>query len=263
MLQLLATLALVNLQIILGNLALARLDTMVALVVFFALGLALLLAAWMLQRLSARSVPELSARLPSLALAGIFWGMVTGFLIGFFCVPEYLNLQTGGSTRDVPVAEAPRYDGLGHRHYAGGALRPELEAEFEIHYRNSDGEDRPNFYRVVPIVGPDWQPSQPVPLWAGTTSERFSFNGWVEERRAIEGVLLHKGVYYRKAIARAGERHGLTEALGAPILRLDARPYEELIARARNRTLLLLLGASALWALFFLRVRGLRDPDAR
>ncbi len=261
--QLVATLAFVNLQIILGNLALARLDTVIALIVFFAIGLSLIVIAWLLQRLTARDLPDLRTGFLGLSAAAVFWGVVTGFLLGYFCVPEYLNLQTGGSTREIPVAEAPRYGGIGHRHFHDARVRPELAGEFVIHYRQKDGSDSSKRYRVAPVVDAGWTPAQPVQLWAGTTSESFSFSTWAEDQRATQGVLLHKGVYYRKAVVDARERHGVKEALGAPVLRLDPRPYEELISRARRWTLLLLLFASGLWTLFFLRARGLRGPPQK
>ncbi len=261
--QLGATLAFVNLQIILGNLALARLDTVIALLVFFAIGLALVVIAWLLQRLAARDIPDLRTGFLGLSAAAVFWGVVSGFLLGFFFVPEYLNLQLGGSTREIPVVEAPGYGGVGHRHFHDGVVRPELAGEFEIHYRKQDGSDSSKRYRVAPVVDAGWTPAEPVQLWVGTTHDQLSFSSWVEDQRAIEGVLLHKGVYYRKAIVDARERHGVEEALGAPVLRLDPRPYNELISRARGQTLLLLLFASGLWALFFLRARGLRGPPQK
>lgn len=90
-------------------------------------------------------------------------------------------------------------------------------------------EERRRLYRtfvVRPLVGPDWKPGDPVPVWAGCVVGQYG----CRDRRIREGrihamrVPPREADGYRAAVAHGRRAHGLQPVAGAPVLRLVASP---------------------------------------
>ncbi|MCB9753196.1 MAG: hypothetical protein H6713_24840 [Myxococcales bacterium] len=253
-------LALLNLELVLADLIISRFEMLWTLVGYVALALALFAVVRAVDRRYVARWPDIDAG-PFLGVALVL-AMFLSLLPGAFWIPEYLTLMTGGEQRELAVASAPEHAGAGYRQFDGGALRPDLLTEHEVAYRRGDASSR-TLYRIAPIVPPGWTSADPVPLWAGTTSTRFSFAEWARHERPLQGVLEIKDLHYRRAIKWAGAQHGLEEQAGAPVLRLQLRTYAELRRDAALKSWLLLALANAAWAWFFVWFGGLDRARGR
>ncbi len=251
----------VNAQIILADLIISRLEMLWTLVGF--VGLALLLFGFVrvVDRRYVARHPEVDAG-PFLGIALVF-AMLLSLLPGAFWIPEYITLLTGGERRDIPVASAPERAGVGYRHYTDGSLRPDLYTEYTVTYHPRGGGDSTNVHRLVPIVPPGWTHEDPVPLWAGTTSARFSFAEWERHGRPLQGVLEIKDLHYRRAIKWAGAQHGLQAHADAPVLHLELSSYRALRRDVALKSWLLLALANAAWVWFFVWFGGLESSRPR
>ncbi len=251
----------VNTQLILADLIISRLELLWTLVAY--VGLALLLFGFvrLVDRRYVARHPEVDAG-PFLGIALVF-AMFISLLPGALWIPEYLTLVTGGERRDIPVARATEPGAVGYRHYTGGSLRTDLYTEYTVVYHPRGGGDSTNVHRLVPIVPPGWTKDQPVPLWAGTTSTRFSFTEWERHARPLQGVLEIKDLHYRRAIKWAGAQHELRAHEDAPIVRLELRTYRELRRDVALKSWLLLALANAAWAWFFVWFGGLESTRPR
>ncbi|NJL03070.1 MAG: hypothetical protein HC910_21805 [Spirulinaceae cyanobacterium SM2_1_0] len=189
-----------------------------------------------------------------------------GFLIlvgvAALLASNYYELRSGTSISDISVTQAADYPDASQFRFTDGAVRTELTGQRIVRSRSGDRTNR-QYYFVAPIVPADWQPSEPVPAWAGCTNTGSAVNvcqgDWPRPYQA--GLRIARDLRnYEQAITDAVAQYNLQTAERAPILEWVADP--SLALRNRGRSAVgLWMGVNVIFAIAP-APRPLALPDA-
>jgi hypothetical protein len=158
--------------------------------------------------------------------------------------------------RDVSLEAAPALDPKVRLLYLReGAPRLDLEGRNVDSWRGHNRSD----YRVFPVVGTAWQPTQPVTVWAGVRAGSAATEPSLETRLATLRLPHRAGIrwvsnvgHWRRAIGQAERKHGLSSHPQAVVLQWTV-PEEEVATQARRLAIALALLNGA-WMLRLLLV---------
>ncbi len=149
---------------------------------------------------------------------------------------DYYQLRGGSSISEIPITEAVEYPDASQFQFTNGAVRAELSGQQIVRSRTGERTNR-QYYFVAPIVPADWQPSEPVPAWAGCSATGSASNicqsDWQRSYQA--GLRIARNPRrYQQAIADAEAQHDLQSADRAPVLEWVADPSAALRNRGRS-----------------------------
>jgi len=181
-------------------------------------------------------------------LKNAYWALAIGFIagiVGYFFIPDYLDLAKTPHVEAVPVGQAREYGGTGYRQYVGGKLQAERTFSYVERSIDSEGNVTQTRYSAAPVIRVSAPQGAAVDLVAVAIGSP-PFGKWVTEHLPIQGILVRRDRYHEHTLklARAA---GVRIHPHAVLLRLEARSYVELLKAKRIGSEIVFISANLLW----------------
>jgi hypothetical protein len=199
------------------------------------------------------------------SLAGAVLMPVVGLVIA-----HYSDVQLmGPSAGVIALDEIARFPYAAQFHFTDARVATEFSTSSQP--PRPDGAAQRGAWRVAPIVGSNWRPSEPVQAWAVAKVSGYgpldfrTPRSWQQSYRASVRYVATAFSPADTALARALDRFDLTAAPHAPLLYWVEEP-QTIIADERSFLAWVMFGGAATWLVFLigeaLLVHAAAPPDA-